>query len=42
MVYGTKVMLLVQIETPIWHCEHFNEDENEVRLIVTSNMIDEA
>lgn len=42
MVYGASDMLPLEIDTPTWIFEHFNEEENETGLRVAYYLIVEA
>lgn len=42
IVYGADVMIPVEINTPTWRREHFNEKENDTWLRCTVKLLDEA
>lgn len=42
MVYGSDVMLPIEINTPIWRREHFDNESNKTRLKSFSNLIEDV
>lgn len=42
MVYGAYVMILVEINTPIWRHLDFNESNNSEGLDVSADLLDEV
>lgn len=42
IVYGAKAMLPVKIDTPMWRCSIFNEEDNEAGLRCATEVIHET
>lgn len=41
MVYGSDTKLSVEINTPTWRQEHFNEEDNQEELRCVAHLVEE-
>lgn len=42
MVYDTKIMLVVKIDTPTWWCVQFNEEEKDTKFRHVVDLVDKT